>query len=723
MLEAVNGSLHVVCLAALGLIVSAAMAAYILKPALDAFLRIARRSRIDALVALVMASIFIAYGGSKPAKTWTVLFNVNGGESVSFMEKSVGDGNSIGNLPDAQWAGHEFLGWFTAVSNGVEVTKSSKVTGDMTCYANWKLIEPGPGPGPDPDPDPEQASTCFASSTVVAEEGDVAVVRISGGAAGVAASVKLYLSYGSAVAADVDLKAGAIDGVTPKGGLKFPLTVSWAKNEIGEKVVAIPITKDKAVESDESFVMQLAGAQGMELGENRVCTVVVHDPGYDDLAAKIASGTASKAEIAAWNKLQAAKEAYCIRGVADTADRGKVTGGGMCAPGKKVALKAAASKGFVFTGWTAEQIPLDGGRVVAGAQEYIATTPSLVIDRSSKPAKNSATSTTIPDVAGDATYYANFVTADDDKAAIETALFVSAESAPLQLSATSPLLITNYCGVAVKLPVAVSALSATTVKASGLPSGVKLVQDKATKAYSLSGAPTAASKADKAKPGSYTPSKATLTVTTAGKSSQTYAIHWTVLPLPAWAVGTFDGTAALTVAAKGKISGKVLFGGKTWTLSAPSFDSVWVVDSEKGIPSFSADVICKSGKEVATNSVLVSVENVATLAGSAFERGVAACEDWSAWQNLWKLDDWKAEAKLFANSQLEAGDVSLKIAATGAVTAMHQGYTCASVLVPEGNGEYFVVVSFPPKPAKSYEGLSAVIRLRWDESAKKLSVR
>ena len=49
--------------------------------------------------------------------------------------------------------------------------------------------------------------------------------------------------------------------------------------------------------------------------------------------------------------------------------------------------------------------------------------------------------------------------------------------------------------------------------------------------------------------------------------------------------------------------------------------------------------------------------------------------------------------------------------------------TCASVLVPEGNGEYFVVVSFPPKPAKSYEGLSAVIRLRWNESAKKLSVR
>ncbi len=44
------------------------------------------------------------------------------------------------------------------------------------------------------------------------------------------------------------------------------------------------------------------------------------------------------------------------------AARGKVTGGGIYAPGRKVALRATASKGFVFAGWT-----LDGAEPPEGA--------------------------------------------------------------------------------------------------------------------------------------------------------------------------------------------------------------------------------------------------------------------------------------------------------------------------------------------------------------------
>ena len=98
---------------------------------------------------------------------------------------------------------------------------------------------------------------------------------------------------------------------------------------------------------------------------------------------------------------------------------------------------------------------------------------------------------------------------------------------------------TNYCGVAVAWPLEVAALSAPTVKAAGLPAGMKLVQDKATGAYLLAGAPTAASK--KGNAGRFAPSKVRLTVTTAGKSSKVYEFNWTILPLPEWAVGMFDG--------------------------------------------------------------------------------------------------------------------------------------------------------------------------------------
>ncbi len=154
-------------------------------------------------------------------------------------------------------------------------------------------------------------------------------------------------------------------------------------------------------------------------------------------------------------------------------------------------------------------------------------------------------------------------------------------------------------------------------------------------------------------------------------SSQTYQIDTVVDALPAWAQGTFAGGAtggtavsavqngrdatparaspsatryargirspsgvvSLTIAANGKISGKALGDGKTWTLSAPWFDEARLLDdypleeifgwgirgrlappgsgirkSEVGSLAFHATVISKSGKEVATNAVTVAAD-------------------------------------------------------------------------------------------------------------------
>ena len=89
--------------------------------------------------------------------------------------------------------------------------------------------------------------------------------------------MQMYLTYNTAAAADLDLANGTVDGVKPKGGLKFPLTLSWAAGETGEKVVEIPIKADAAIEDNEFFTLQLCDPAGMQLGDYRVCTVSIQD--------------------------------------------------------------------------------------------------------------------------------------------------------------------------------------------------------------------------------------------------------------------------------------------------------------------------------------------------------------------------------------------------------------------------------------------------------------
>ena len=65
----------------------------------------------------------------------------------------------------------------------------------------------------------------FNESQSAVDEVSNVVVRVVGGCGDSASSVKMYLSYQTAAAADLDLARGAVDGVAPKGGLKFPLTL------------------------------------------------------------------------------------------------------------------------------------------------------------------------------------------------------------------------------------------------------------------------------------------------------------------------------------------------------------------------------------------------------------------------------------------------------------------------------------------------------------------
>ena len=759
------------------------------------------------------------------------------------------------------------------------------------------------------------AMATFADGEISTSEGDSLAVVVKGGSDDRPTSVKVYLSFLTAAATDLDLAKAAVNGVTPKGGLKFPLTLAWDTGDTEPKTISIPVKADKTVEDHETLVFQLADAVGMEIGEPSACAAVIYDANSKTLKptvslykpkkgesvstnyiyvstnpyfeyAGFAAGTGaypagSKVTLTAearpgwsfagWRDLYSGEivsdkvkwqvvvsqdaeylaefvqQPYML-GVADPADGGKIAGSGYCPAGKKVTLKATANKGFKFLGWRCggrAETALDRGDVRAGSplpadeDGFIATTASLVIDRTTKPAANSKTSTTISNLTESTAFYAvfegyprvavtpvafsndcvfasvggkvtgagryevgknvslkatanagfvfggwyktgngekgtgnsdkdglisqqasfsfkmgdedvdifaRFVTAAEDKGSIEFSLdgedAAAAEGGAVAMSNRS-----GYCGVDVSWPLAATALSQTTIKVSGLPSGVKFtakdVVDSKTKkvvvpANTIYGAPTAASKSDK--DGNLTPSKVKVTVTTAGKSSQNFEFDWTVQPLPQWVVGTFDGTvsaydgmppdalvSALTVGSNGKISGKFV-GSQTYTLSAPSFTY-----AEEDGSFFYATVVATSGRLAITNEIAFSAEPLTAPDGSAAVRGVATGWtstgfDIDAWQNLWKAEPWKSAMAARAkdvptyNQNVDGGTVSLKFAASGAVTAKGEfvvGFdekknkdivyaaTCSSVLIPEGDRVYIV---FAPNGAKGFKGWSGVIR-------------
>jgi len=500
---------------------------------------------------------------------------------------------------------------------------------------------------------------------------------------------------------------------------------------------------------------------------------------------------------------------------------GTVSGTGVYAEGKKVTIKATPVKGYVFAGWYATAAEANGGGRGATALPDDGHAGRVTLPLAA------SMSVTVPEMRY---VFAKFVTAEEDKDSIELAV----NGVEMAAGAGRPPYQTNiWAGVYMEWPVAASALSETNVKVAGLPSGLKFTDKPVTSkigsgktavtvtnvpAYTIYGAPTAASK--ERRDGVIAPYQVKITVTTAGKSSKTYQIETFVDALPAWAVGTFDGAAfdggrgatalpeevdghagrvilpcglvTLTVAANGKISGKLIDADGTWTLSAAWFDGVTGTrdacpyqdpetgsqESEVGSPVFVATVIGKNGKMAITNEVEVSAEGMAGTRDACPYRGVVnaqaarstgstgssstggsssstggspVLEEWTAWQNLWKTEPWKTDAKPFAKASALAidegtrdacpylGTITLKFAASGAVTASGKFVTgqdskgkdvvysasCSSVLVPEAaarsaSGPYHVFLYFPPKEGK-FDGYSADVSLTWDEKNFSLS--
>jgi len=384
---------------------------------------------------------------------------------------------------------------------------------------------------------------------------------------------------------------------------------------------------------------------------------------------------------------------------------GTVTGTGVYAAGKKATVSAKPGKGFSFAGWYRDRALEEPMEFASG--DYRKASQSVVV-----PAVRYL--------------YARFVEA-------------TPEADPVAgLAAEGPGLAGENrfeWRVGVAVPdgdgVVFGSASLPSASAAKLPSGVKFDSAKCR----FTGVPT--------KSGSFT---ATVTVKNASKNTSKVQIDIDVAPLDAWAQGTFNGATddgeataglvqSLAVSAAGKISGKLLEGGKTWTLSAPSYGAY-----DAGSGRYVAAVVGKSGKLAFTNEVSVAQD------GSVdFARGVASGDGLDAWQNLWKASEWKAVAKPFANKKLAipvegvvgaftSGTLELKFASSGAVSVGGKFVTgvtaknkdivhsasCSSVLIPEDDGSYFVFVYFPPKSDSkgnvAFAGYAAMVELKWDGS-------
>ena len=170
------------------------------------------------------------------------------------------------------------------------------------------------------------------------------------------------------------------------------------------------------------------------------------------------------------------------------AARGTVSGGCVCAPGKKVALKATAKKGYVFAGWT-----LAGASLPAGAD---AQAPSISL------------------VAGtsDIAAHAAFIPVEEDWAEVSGTLLAECAKG----AAIRPATLAARGG------------SLVAVKVTGLPAGLKFTAKpltvKATKTAPAASYPANTVYGTPTKSGVYT---VAATATTAGRA--TAATNWTVV--------------------------------------------------------------------------------------------------------------------------------------------------------------------------------------------------
>jgi hypothetical protein len=229
-----------------------------------------------------------------------------------------------------------------------------------------------------------------------------------------------------------------------------------------------------------------------------------------------------------------------------------------------------------------------------------------------------------------------------------------------------------------------------------------------------------------------------ITITTAGKTVVNYTVNVLVLEKTVGSYGTYDGggakgQATLTIPSTGKISGKYLADGLTWTLSAPYFDSF-----DDGTKMYTATLEAKCGKDVVPLFLSAwrdarGIDNARVADGDGNE--IATLYKDADWKT--GISPWKSIAKDFAaapeityaatDSVAGPGFVTLKFSNNGSVTVKGEfsGYKASgsAPLLPtcliwefmnhDATSTAVVYVYLPPKAGK-FAGHVKAVQLQWD---------
>ena len=659
---------------------------------------------------------------------WTVTFYAHGGTfgDTDVTAISVEDGTAIGDmLPTPAREGWTFGGWFKdQYGEGEQVTAATIVTEDFPCYAFWFI-----------GVDPSLLKTEVVNGikwTYYDEGGQMCI--FNNGSPAIPSDTKGAITIPAKLGGKNVGTIGsmAFNGCSGLTSVVIPDTVSRVKDSAFCACSELQFVQF-GKQMSASFISVIEGEAFANCGKLTAIEFKGAPPyiASDDAFAGAGTDTpyqcqvyvpksSAKAWGDTWLGMRVNKYAYSVPIYVNYSEPteanvyGKIAVSGGYEVGKKLTLKATANKNYVFGGW------YDGvtGELVTRAASFAYT------------------------IVGETrSFLADFETLVDDAASIE-ATFNSGE---FVFNAGNTLAVkTIPCGVYLEWPVAATALSQTTVKISGLPSGLKFtakdIMKKGSKtevdipANTIYGTPTAASKTDKF--GAQVPSTVKITVTTAGKSTANYVLQLTVDPLPDWAVGTFDGYTdggqlSMSVTAAGKISGKCLVDGMTFTTSAAGFDLY-----DDLTETYLATLTVKVGSEVTTTPVTIS--NPA-LGGEVLFGDPAIGE---LFQTKWKTDaDWKALGKMIASKTEYTYDdndtaqniyrkVSLKVAATGVVTTKIEVWGSTSykgsgsaVLIPrtlpDSTGAFTcdVAVYIPPKKGK-FGGYYKLKSLTWNPTTR-----
>lgn len=484
-------------------------------------------------------------------KSYTVTFNANGG-SVSDKTRTVESGKGVGTLPTPTRSGYRFDGWYSSSKGGTKITSSTVVTGNVTYYAHWirqyslsVTISPSGGgrvSGTGSYVSGEEATLkatatsgyvlagWYSSSTLLTQEPSYAYVMGS--------SAKTLTAKFIKKSADT-----VVIGFSPAE--EYVTAAEISPIAISAKGGSLPTVKVTSLPSGLKFTAKAI--------TGHAANTIYGTPKKSGVySVQVKATTAGGAAASAVMKLTVRAANERLVSVECDPEGGKVSGGGIFADGKKASVRATAASNRSFAGWFVD------GVLVSQSSSY-----------------------SYPVSGHDVTLSARFVTKDEDLESIEM------RQGATTLDETAVVTNLIRCGVSTNWTIVAHALTAVTVSASGLPSGLKLVKtpvdkDRKEYAYTIAGVPTAPSKAD-AKTGFPKATVAKLTVATAGKNTVVCRIAYVIEALPPWAYGTFDGFAAadengkgvgvatMTVSSAGKISGKFALEGTNWTYSANGY--------------------------------------------------------------------------------------------------------------------------------------------------------